>query len=86
MSVQNLTAEKQIYDASVEKHSLFDINMFCVFLKTKIQMPNPKQGQICKEMSSNVLNLSRIFVCTIFDPGRDAGFSLSPESKNESHQ
>ena len=74
----NLTAEVQIYDASAETILFWHINMFCVFLKTNVQMPNPKQGQLCKETSSDALNIPRIFACSIFDPGRDAGFSLGP--------
>ena len=52
--------------------------MFCVLLKTNAQMPNPGQGQICTETSSDVLNLPRRFAYSIFDPGRDTASSLGP--------
>ena len=78
MSVRNLTAEVQIYDAPAETIIFWHINMFCVLLKTNAQMPNPEQGQICTETFSDVLDLPRIFAYSIFDPGRDTGSSLGP--------
>ena len=78
MSVRNLTAEVQIYDAPAETILFWHINMFCVLLKTNAQMPNPEQGQICTETSSDVLDLPRRFAYSIFDPGRDAASSLGP--------
>ena len=78
MSVRNLTAEVQIYDAPAEAIIFWHINMFCALLKTNAQMPNPEQGQICMETFSDVLDLPRIFAYSIFDPGRDTGSSLGP--------
>ena len=78
MSVRNLTAEVQIYDAHAETILFWHINMFCVLLKTDTQMPNLEQGRICTETSSDVLDLLRRFVYSIFDPGRDTGSSLGP--------
>ena len=78
MSVRTLTAEVQIYDAPAETILFWHINMLCVLLKTDTQMPNPEQGQICTETSSDVLDLLRRFAYSIFDPGRDTGSSLGP--------
>ena len=66
------------YDASAETMLFWHSNMFCVLLKTNAQMPNPEQGQICAETSSDVLDLLRRFAYSIFDPGRDTGSSLGP--------
>ena len=65
-------------DAPAETILFWHFNMLCVLLKTNAQMPNPEQGQICTEMSSDVLDLPRIFAYSIFDPGRDTGSSLGP--------
>ena len=73
MSARNLTAEVQIYDAPAETIIFWHINMFCVLLETNAQMPNPEQGQICTETSSDVLDLPRTFAYSIFDPERDTG-------------
>ena len=81
MSDRNLTAEVQIYDAPAETILFWHINMFCVLLKTNAQMPNPEQGQICTETSSDVLNLPRRFAYSIFDPGRDTASSLGPREQ-----
>ena len=78
MSVRTLTAEVQIYDAPAETILFWHFNMLCVLLNTNAQMPNPEQGQICTEMSSDVLDLPRRFAYSIFDPGRDTGSSLGP--------
>ena len=78
MSVRNLTAEVQIYDAPAETILFWHINILCVLLKTNAQTPNPEQGQISTETSSNVLDLPRRFAFSIFDPGRDTGSSLGP--------
>ena len=78
MSVQNLKAEVQIYDAPAEIIPFRHINMLCVLLKTNAQMPNPEQGQICTETSSVVLDLPRRFAYSFFDPGWDTGSSLGP--------
>ena len=78
MSVRTLTAEVQIYDAPAETILFWHINMFCVLLKMETQMPNPEQGQICTETSSDVLDLLRRFAYSIFDTGRDTGSSLGP--------
>ena len=61
MSVRTLIAEVQIYDAPAETIHFWHINMFCVLLKTDTQMPNPEQGQICTETSSDVLDHLRRF-------------------------
>ena len=74
------------YDTPAETILFWHINMFCVLLKTNAQMPNPEQGQICTETSSDVLDLPRRFAYSIFDQGRDNGFLTWSESKNESHQ
>ena len=78
MSVRTLTAEVQIYAAPAETILFWYINMFCVLLKMDTQMPNPEQGQICTETSSDVLDLLRRFAHSIFDPGRYTGSSLGP--------
>ena len=78
MSVRNLTVEVQIYDAPAETILFWHINMFGVLLKTNTQMPNPEQGQICTETSSDVLDLLRRFAYSNFDTGRDTGSSLGP--------
>ena len=68
-------------DAPAETILFWHINMFCVLLKTDTQMPNPEQGQICMETSSDVLDLLRRFAYLIFDPGRDTGSSLGPREQ-----
>ena len=78
MSVRNVTAEVQIYDAPAETILFWHINMLCVHLKTNAQMPNPEQGQICTETSSGVLIRPRRFAYSIFAPGRNTGSSLGP--------
>ena len=78
MSVRTLTAEVQIYDAPAETIIFWHIKMFCMLLKTDTQMPNPEQGRICTETSSDVLDLLKRFAYSIFDPGRDTGSSLGP--------
>ena len=78
MSIRNLTAEVQIYDAPAETILFSHINIVCVLLKTNVQMPNPEQGQICTDKSSDVLDLPIKFAYSIFDPGRDTGSSLGP--------
>ena len=47
-------------------------------LEDQCPMPNPEQGQICTETSSDVLDLPRRFAYSIFDPGRDTASSLGP--------
>ena len=66
------------YDAPAQTILCWHINMFCVLLKTNVQMPNPEQGQICTETSSDVLDLPRRFDYSIFDPERDTASSLGP--------
>ena len=78
MSVRNVTAEVQIYDAPAETILFWHINMLCVHLKTNAQMSNPDQGQICTETSSGVLIRPRRFSYSIFAPGRNTGSSLGP--------
>ena len=78
MSVRNLTAEVHMYDAPAETIIFWHIDIFCVLLKTNAQMPNPEQGQLCTETSSDVVDLPRRSAYSIFDPGRDPGSSLGP--------
>ena len=78
MSVRNVTAEVQRYDAPAETILFWHINMLYVHLKTNVQMPNPEQGQICTETSSGVLIRPRRFAYSIFAPGWNTGSSLGP--------
>ena len=86
MSIRNLTAEVQIYDAPAEANIFWHINMFCVHLKTNAQMPNPEQGKFLRRRLVMLWTSPEDLLARFSTQDETRVPHLVPESKTESHQ